>query len=144
MATKDFILDLGKLMIGIAWIDGRLQQEEMNALKELLFLLPEISGEDWMQLELYMTHAVTDAERQDLLNRVLSGVRSSKDKRLVLETLEKLVAGEGRQPGREAEWVNHVRQDIERRGAGLIAHLTAPPSANLEEQSRPVSGSVVP
>ena len=118
MATKDFILDLGKLMIGIAWIDGRLEQEELNALKELLFLLPEISGEDWMQLELYMTHAVTDAERQALLNRVLNGVRSSKDTRLVLDTLEKLVAGEGRPRGMEADWINHVRQDIERRGTG--------------------------
>ena len=64
MATRDFILDLGKLMIGIAWIDGRLEQNEINALKELLFLLPDISGEDWMQLELYMTHAVSDTERQ--------------------------------------------------------------------------------
>ena len=95
MATRDFILDLGKLMIGIAWIDGRLEQEEVNALKELLFLLPDISGEDWMQLELYMTHAVSDAERLDLLDRVLSGIRSSRDKQLVLETLEKLVAGDG-------------------------------------------------
>lgn len=135
MATKDFILDLGKLMIGIAWIDGRLEQEEVNALKELLFLLPEISGEDWMQLELYMTHAVTDAERQDLLNRVLNGVRSSKDTRLVLDTLEKLVAGEGRPRGKEAEWVNHVRQDIERRGTGLIAHLTAPLLQTLKNKA---------
>ena len=51
MANKEFILDLGKLMIGIAWTDGRLHAEEVNALKELLFLLPDISGEDWMELD---------------------------------------------------------------------------------------------
>ena len=79
MANKGFILDLGKLMIGIAWIDGKLQQDEINALKELLFLLPDISGEEWMQLEIYMTHAVTDAERQDLLDQVLTGIRSSRE-----------------------------------------------------------------
>lgn len=126
MATKDFILDLGKLMIGIAWIDGRLQQDELNALKELLFLLPDISGEDWMHLELYMTHAVTDAERQALLERVLSGMRSSKDQRLVLETLENLVAGDGTSKGGESALVERIRQDIEGRSPSLLAHLTVP------------------
>ena len=135
MATRDFILDLGKLLIGIAWIDGRLEQEERNALKELLFLLPDISGEEWMQLELYMTHAVTDAERQDLLDRVLSGIRSSRDKQLVLETLEKLVAGDGTgrevvedAPGgvRESAFLERIRQDIEGRSTGLLGHLAAP------------------
>ena len=44
MANKEFILDLGKLMIGIAWTDGRLHTDEVNALKELLFMIPNISG----------------------------------------------------------------------------------------------------
>ena len=126
MATRDFILDLGKLMIGIAWIDGRLEPEEMNALKELLFVLPDISGEDWMQLELYMTHAVSDAERQDLLDRVLSGIRSSRDKQLVLETLEKLVAGDGSDRAEESAFLERIRQDLEGRSTGLLGHLTAP------------------
>lgn len=126
MATRDFILDLGKLMIGIAWIDGRLEQEEVNALKELLFLLPDISGEDWMQLELYMTHAVSDAERRDLLERVLFGIRSSRDKQLVLETLEKLVAGDGADRADESAFLERIRQDIEGRSTGLLGHLSAP------------------
>ena len=126
MATRDFILDLGKLMIGIAWIDGQLEPAEMNALKELLFVLPDISGEDWMQLELYMTHAVSDAERQDLLDRVLSGIRSSRDKQLVLETLEKLVAGDGSDRAEESAFLERIRQDLEGRSTGLLGHLTAP------------------
>ena len=44
MATRNFILDLGKLMIGIAWIDGRLEQEEINALKELCSCSPIFPG----------------------------------------------------------------------------------------------------
>ena len=144
MATRDFILDLGKLMIGIAWIDGRLEPEEMNALKELLFVLPDISGEDWMQLELYMTHAVSDAERQDLLDRVLSGIRSSRDKQLVLETLEKLVAGDGSDRGAvgdaprgvpESAYVENIRQDLEGRSTGLLGHLTAPFRQTLKRKA---------
>ena len=126
MATRDFILDLGKLMIGIAWIDGRLEPEEINVLKELLFLLPDISGEDWTQLELYMTHAVSDTERQDLLQRVLSGIRSSQDKQLVIQTLEKLVADDGADRANESAFLEDIRQDIEGRSGGLLGHLTAP------------------
>ena len=126
MATREFILDLGKLMIGIAWIDGRLEPEELNALKELLFVLPDISGEDWMQLELYMTHVVSDAERRDLLERVLSGIRSSRDKQLVLETLEKLVAGDGADRVNESAFLENIRRDIEGRSTGLLGHVAAP------------------
>ena len=152
MATRDFILDLGKLMIGIAWIDGRLEQDEINALKELLFLLPDISGEEWMHLELYMTHAVSDAERRDLLDRVLSGIRSSGDKQLVLETLEKLVAGDGAGRGAvgdapepalnlskggvpESAFVEDIRQDLEGRSTGLLGHLTAPFRQTLKRKA---------
>ena len=135
MATREFILDLGKLMIGIAWIDGRLEPEELNALKELLFLLPDISGEDWTQLELYMTHAVSDAERQDLLDRVLSGIRSSRDKQLVLETLEKLVVGDGSDRANESAFLESIRQDIEGRSSGLLGHLTAPFRQTLKRKA---------
>ena len=136
MATRDFILDLGKLMIGIAWIDGRLEHDEINALKELLFLLPDISGEDWMQLELYMTHAVNDAERRDLLDRVLSGIRSSGDKQLVLETLEKLVGNNGADRGvPESAFLEDIRQDIEGRSTGLLGHLTAPIRQTLKRKA---------
>ena len=143
MATRDFILDLGKLMIGIAWIDGRLEQDEINALKELLFLLPDISGEEWMQLELYMTHAVSDTERRDLLDRVLSGIRSSGDKQLVLETLEKLVAGDGNDRAvgdtprdvPESAFVKDIRQDLEGRSTGLLGHLTAPFRQTLKRKA---------
>ncbi len=135
MATRNFILDLGKLMIGIAWIDGRLEQDEINALKELLFLLPDISGEDWMQLELYMTHAVSDAERRDLLDRVLSGIRSSGDKQLVLQTLEKLVGGNGADRASESAFLDDIRQDIEGRSTGLLGHLSAPFRQTLKRKA---------
>lgn len=141
MATRNFILDLGKLMIGIAWIDGRLEQDEINALKELLFLLPDISGEDWTQLELYMTHAVSDAERRDLLDRVLSGIRSSGDKQLVLKTLEKLVGGNGADRASESAFLEDIRQDIEGRSTGLLGHLSAPFRQTLKRKAGQYQGS---
>ncbi len=125
MADKQFILDLGKLMIGIAWMDGQLDPAEHNALKELLFVLPDIAGNDWMQLELYMAHPVTDAERRDLLDRVLTGIRSSRDTQFALRTLDTLVGGDTASNG-ESAFVAQIRQDIEGRRTGLFAHLGGP------------------
>ena len=136
---KDFILDLGKLLIGIAWTDGRLHPEEINALKELLFLLPDISGEDWMQLELYMTHAVTDAEREDLLNRVLNGIRSVSEKELVLSTLAKLVMVEG--GAANAEVVDAIRQDLDSKNTGFWAHIISPLKQSLKSRAGYYSGT---
>jgi hypothetical protein len=37
MAEKQFVLDLAKLVIAVAWADGTLVNEELNAVKDLLF-----------------------------------------------------------------------------------------------------------
>ena len=88
MADKSFILELGKLLIAAAWADGVLSTEEVNGLKELLFQLPDISGEEWMELELYMVSPVTEEERQRLLNRVLQRMTSQADKDLAQDALQ--------------------------------------------------------
>ena len=126
MANKEFVLNLGKLMVAAAWADGKLENNEINALKELLFLLPEISGEEWMKLELYMESSVSEEERQELLTRVLNGVTTKEDKALVVSTLEKLVHVDGVKKEAEAAVVETLRQDIESKSTGFLAHLGNP------------------
>ncbi len=141
MARRDFILDLGKLLIGIAWIDARLQPAELNALKELLFVLPDLSGEDWMQLELYTAHVVTDAERQVLLDRVLSGIRSARDTQLVLQTLATLAGGDEAAQSGESAFFRRIRRDIDGGGAGLFTHLIGPFRRTLRRNARRYEGA---
>ncbi|NKB80323.1 MAG: hypothetical protein GKS05_00210 [Nitrospirales bacterium] len=126
MADKAFILNLGKLLIGAAWVDGTLHHKEVNALKELLFLLPDISGEDWMQLELYLVAPVSEEERHQLLQRVLDGMTSAADKTLVLETLSNLVQVDGQMDEAEVAMWETLRRDIEEKRVGLFSHLTRP------------------
>ena len=126
MADKQFVLNLGKLLIAVAWADAKLTRQEINALKELLFLLPEITGQEWKELELYMESPVGEEERQQLLTRVLTGMRSQGDKTLVLETLGKLVHTEGATKEAEASVVEELRQDIEAKSTGFLAHLMSP------------------
>ena len=126
MADKRFILDLGKLLIGAAWADGTLSTSEVNGLKELLFQLPDISGEEWMELELYMASPVSEDERQRLLERVLNRMTSDQDRELALKTLDKLVPPDTPIAEQQTEVVTQLREDIEQRSGGLLEHLRRP------------------
>ena len=133
MADKRFILELGKLLIAAAWADGTLSTKEINGLKELLFQLPDISGEEWMELELYMASPVGEAERQRLLDRVMAGMGSASDKALALETLGKLVPPEASESDQQREVVQQLREDLEQGRGGFWDHLRRPfrPMLNL-------------
>ena len=126
MADKRFILELGKLFIAAAWADGTLSNTEINGLKELLFQLPDISGEEWMELELYMASPVGEEERQRLLDRVLGRMGSAEDKALALETLEKLVPSGSSESDQQRETVQQLRDDLEQGSGGFMEHLRRP------------------
>ena len=126
MADKRFVLELGKLLIAAAWADGTLSHTEVNGLKELLFQLPDISGEEWMELELYMASPVGEAERQRLLDRVLGRMGSAEDKALALETIEKLSPPEASENDQQTEVVQQLRDDLEQGSGGFLSHLQRP------------------
>jgi len=126
MADNRFILELGKLLIAAAWADGTLSTTEINGLKELLFQLPDISGEEWMELELYMASPVGEAERQRLLDRVLGRMGSAGDKALALEALEKLMLPESSGGDQQTEVVQQLRDDLEQGSGGFMDHLRRP------------------
>lgn len=126
MADKRFILELGKLLIATAWADGTLSTMEINGLKELLFQLPDISGEEWMELELYMASPVGESERQRLLDRVLGRMGSAEDKALALETLGKLMPPGASESDQQTEVVQQLRDDLEKGSGGFLDHLRRP------------------
>ena len=126
MTEKRFILELGKLLIAAAWADGTLSTTEINGLKELLFQLPDISGEEWMELELYMASPVGEVERQRLLERVLGRMGSATDKALALEALGKLMSEGASESDQQTEVVQQLRDDLEQGSGGFLDHLRRP------------------
>ena len=124
MAEKLFVLDLAKLVIAVAWADGTLVSEELNAVKDLLFTIPDLTGEDWQQLEIYMESPVTPEEREDLLKRVVSSIRWTEEKQLVIDTVTRLVEADGALTPAESVAFAQVKGDVENASTGLLAHLT--------------------
>ncbi len=123
MVKRNFILDLGKLVVAAAWADGEIQPEELNSLKDLLFQLPELTGEEWAELQIYIASPVSPAERDRLLGLVLDGIRSSKERQLVIRTLTKLVEADGKVTAEEASLLDEVKSAVEGKDSGLLSRL---------------------
>lgn len=124
MPERQFIMDLAKLLIAAAWVDGALANEEINALKDLLFNLENVTGRDWAQLEIFMDSPVSADERDALLSRVLEQVRSEQDRTLVVETLESLFKADGVVTEAEQAVLEGIKESVSDVGGGVLGRLS--------------------
>jgi len=124
MPDTEFIVALAKLVIAAAWADSELTNEEINALKDLLFSLDQVTGKQWAELELYMDSPVSAEQTQQLLLDVLSRIKSEQDKHFVLDTLEKLVAADGVVTQQEQKLLENVKDAVSAVDTGLLARLS--------------------
>jgi len=119
MPDHELTMNLARLVIATAWADGKLEHEEVNALKDVLFNLPEIWEEDWQRLQLYFDSPVQADEAQRLLDEVLDSIRSQEDRNFVVTTLEHVIRCDGNSTSAEQDFVSQIRQAIEDRSGFL-------------------------
>ncbi len=135
--SKDFIMDLARLTVAAAWADGELANDEVNALKELLWGLEHVTEDDWKILELYMDHPVTKEESEELLQRVVDGIRSQNHKALVIQTLTALFEADGEVTPEEAAFLSEIEGAIAGAETGVFALFSkAMKSAMGQRQAR--------
>ncbi|MCP4611261.1 MAG: hypothetical protein GY845_21330 [Planctomycetes bacterium] len=124
MPDRSFIITLAKLLIAAAWADGELKNEEINALKDLLFSLEDVTGEEWAHLEIYMDTPVCTEERDKLLGEVLDQIRSEEDKKLVMGTLENLFQADGVVSDEERAVLEEVKKGVSDISTGIVTRLS--------------------
>lgn len=135
MADEAFIMDLAKLLIAAAWVDGELANEEINALKDLLFAIPDISGKAWKQLEIYMDSPVTPEEREALLSRVLMGISSNKDKTLIIDTLTRLLQADGKVSTEESALLQDIKEALSKTHTGILSRMSRMMTASVKKRN---------
>lgn len=135
MTNETFIMDLGKLLIASAWVDGELSNEEVNALKDLLFAIPDITGDQWKQLEIYMDSPVTAEEREALLERVLMRISSNQDKALIIDTLTRLFQADGKITDQESALLKDVKEAVAKTRTGALAKMSRMITTSIKKRS---------
>lgn len=113
-------MDLARLTVAAAWADGDLANEEINALKELLFRV-DLTEDEWRILEIYLDHPVKSDEADELLQRVVDGISSPEQKALVIGTLTALFEADGEVTPEEAAFLAEVERAVAGASTGVFA-----------------------
>lgn len=141
MRDKTFVMDFAKLMISAAWADGDLTNDEINALKDLLFTVDNVSEEDWAQLNMYIDSPTTAAENQELLERLVGRIQTSEDKRFVLDALQRLFSCDGKVTPEEAALLEKFRSEFSRADTTIFSLFTRAIKSAVLQRSDTVKSS---
>jgi uncharacterized tellurite resistance protein B-like protein len=131
MSNKNLILKLARVLIAVAWVDGEVSTEEINSLKDLLFRLRasgfddpiQFSAQEWARLDMYIETPVGDEERARLVVDLQNALRSTADKRVVMDALKRLVEADGQVSPEERALVAQIQTDLESVGVGALQRL---------------------
>jgi uncharacterized tellurite resistance protein B-like protein len=123
MAEASFILTLGKVLIAAAWADGEISNDEINCLKDLLFQLPGLTGREWAGLEMYIEAPVGAGERERLIQQLNESMRSSKDRKLALQFLDRLATADGTPSTDEQVIIDAMKSEISHAAVGLMGQF---------------------
>jgi uncharacterized tellurite resistance protein B-like protein len=112
-----------RLVIALAWGDGKIEHDELNAVKELVFALPGLSEREWARLEMYLDSPVDEEERLHLADDVLKSIRTTKDKQRVIDMIASLLPSGREMDERDWALVEEIRHRIESEETGMIKVL---------------------
>jgi len=142
MPEKSFILDLGKLIIAAAWADGKLTHDEVNSLKEVLFSLKEISGDEWKKLEMYMDSPVTEEEREILLEHLLNKIRTQQEKKMVINKLQELFQSDGKVTPQEEALLKEIESAVSKTSTDIFSQFSKALKSTISKRSSAVSSTL--
>jgi uncharacterized tellurite resistance protein B-like protein len=149
MSDKEVILKLGRVMIAAAWADGEISNEEVNCLKDLLFLLRQssfddpmqISAQEWARLDMYIETPVDAAERERLVADLQDALRSDSDKQLAIKALQDVVKADGVVSDNEREIAAEIQQAIESVQLGGFSGFQRLIGGTMQRRSKAVANA---
>ena len=119
MAESEIIMALAKVLVAEAWVDGQVSAEEINSLKDLLFLVPAMTAHDWAEIDIYIDSPVGEAERARLLEDLTARLSSPADRELALQMIDQIIQADGDVGVAEREAAEELKRLIQESHAGL-------------------------
>ena len=124
MTNPNLIMALGKVIIAAAWADGAIAHDEINSLKDLLFLMPDMTATQWAELEMYIEEPVAANERARLVAQLQDAIMSSEDRGMALLALQAMIRADGEVTPEEEQVAAEISAAIESAGTGLVGGLS--------------------
>jgi uncharacterized tellurite resistance protein B-like protein len=131
---KTLTMKLARLLIAAAWSDGELSNDEINAMKDLLFNIPDLSGEEWAKLEVYMESPVSKEEVEMLVTDAVSSIKSARDKEVARKFMDRVVQSDGTVTKKEQSFLDEVYQAIDSQKTGFFGNMAGLISSSLNKR----------
>jgi uncharacterized tellurite resistance protein B-like protein len=112
-----------KVLACMAWADEEVTRAEISLIGGLMHEL-QLSGEDRLQVEMYLDEKVGSQEARRVTRRFLARVHRPGSRKQLVETVEKLLDSDARCTPEEREWLQELRDAVtESSGSFLIDGL---------------------
>lgn len=95
MSNSPITKTLGKVIIAAAWADGQIQKEEKDCLKDLLFQLPELGNDGWLELDALMEAPVSPADRRKFVRELKKLLKTEEERSFAFYALDRVIDADG-------------------------------------------------
>ena len=107
-----FNVSLGKTLAAAAWVDGDLNEHEMDCLKAIVLQLPHITFEDWRKLKIYLAYPISPPEQKSIINDFLDKVFHKGHSKLAIEALVQVIKADGEITNEEQRFTRELENDL--------------------------------
>ena len=112
-----------RVLACMAWADEDVTRAEISLIGRLMHDF-HLSGEERMQVEMYLDEKVDSEEARRVTRRFLARVRRAAQRKQLVATVEKLLDSDERRAPEEREWLQELHDAVaESSGSFLLAGL---------------------
>jgi uncharacterized tellurite resistance protein B-like protein len=100
-----------KVLACLAWADEEVTTAELNFIKQFVREF-DISGDEWMQVEMYLVEKVEPEEMKQVTRNFLSRIRRPRERRMLVDSVERLLGADRSLTDREREWMQDLQEVV--------------------------------
>ena len=100
-----------KVLACVAWADEEVTNAELNFIKQFVRRF-DLSGDEWMQVELYLAERVDAEEMRQVTRRFFSRVHRPKERRMLVDAVENLLRADESLSDIEQEWLRDLQEVV--------------------------------
>ena len=108
-----------KVLACMAWADAEVTRAEINLIGRLMHEL-KLSGDERMQVEIYLDEKVAAAEARRVARGFVARVRRSGQRKQLVAMVEKLIDSDERRSPQEEEWLQELHDAIAESSGGFL------------------------
>jgi len=116
-------VSLGKMLAAAAWVDGELNDSELECLKTTILNFPDVSFEDWRKLKIYLAYPIGKSEQliivEDFIDKVFVAGHSKK----AWDCLAAILKADGRLNEDEKKFALILDQEIKESSEGFLRKI---------------------